>query len=345
MYELISQINLSYLCVFALIIISAIYVLTLHINHLDLRIHEFNVAETKPLRGLMALLIILTHVSFKFPEIQPTWLFTSFGAPVVSVFFFLSGYGLTISLMKKGTDYLKGFLKRSLTKLAIPFLLASAVWIPIACLFLEGDLKQILLGFLTFNPPLPYSWFVYALILLYIFFYIASRSTDRLLISSGIQVATTFAMIVIFRLLDFGVYWYISLLAFNAGNIYAVYHKRANSVLVKKPLLSLMTVLGILMVMDLFQIRTGLLAVIPFGIVVSILVLGGGAKFKFLNFLGTISYEIYLTHGIAITLLANQGLDWWIYLILACAITIVSAYLLHEICRFKYGRFKLLPKL
>jgi peptidoglycan/LPS O-acetylase OafA/YrhL len=344
MFELISQLNLSYLCVFALIIISAIYVLTLHVNHLDIRIHEFNVAETKPLRGLMALLIILTHVSFKFPQTQPTWLFTSFGAPVVSVFFFLGGYGLTISLMKKGNAYLKGFLKRSLTKLAIPFLLASAMWIPLACLFLEGNLKQMMLGFLTFNPPLPYSWFVYALILLYIFFYIASKSTEKLLISSGIQVATTFAMIVIFRLLDFGVYWYISLFAFNAGNIYAVYHKRANSILVKKPLLTLLTVLAILVIMDLFKIRTALLAVIPFGIVVSILVLGGGAKCKILNFLGSISYEIYLMHGIAITLLDNQGLDWWIYLVLACAITIVSAYLLHEVCRLRYGGFKLLPK-
>ncbi len=296
------------------------------------------------MRGLMALLIILTHVSFKFPQTQPTWLFTSFGAPVVSVFFFLGGYGLTISLMKKGNAYLKGFLKRSLTKLAIPFLLASAMWIPLACLFLEGNLKQMMLGFLTFNPPLPYSWFVYALILLYIFFYIASKSTEKLLISSGIQVATTFAMIVIFRLLDFGVYWYISLFAFNAGNIYAVYHKRANSILVKKPLLTLLTVLAILVIMDLFKIRTALLAVIPFGIVVSILVLGGGAKCKILNFLGSISYEIYLMHGIAITLLDNQGLDWWIYLVLACAITIVSAYLLHEVCRLRYGGFKLLPK-
>lgn len=47
-------------------------------------------------------------------------------------------------------------------------------------------------------------------------------------------------------------------------------------------------------------------------------------------------------HGVAISLLDNRGLNWGIYLLSACLITIASAYLLHFACKFNYKRFCLI---
>ena len=46
----------------------------------------------------------------------------------MAVFFFLSGYGLMVSLITKGQKYLDGFLKKRLLKIVLPLVLCSIVF-------------------------------------------------------------------------------------------------------------------------------------------------------------------------------------------------------------------------
>ena len=46
----------------------------------------------------------------------------------MAVFFFLSGYGLVVSLIMKGQKYLDGFLKKRLLKIVLPLVLCSIVF-------------------------------------------------------------------------------------------------------------------------------------------------------------------------------------------------------------------------
>ncbi|WP_259317952.1 acyltransferase family protein [Bacteroides stercoris] len=54
-----------------------------------------------------------------------------FGSLSVSIFFFLSGYGLICSYNLKGEKYLKGFLIHRIGKVIIPLLTAYAIYIPL----------------------------------------------------------------------------------------------------------------------------------------------------------------------------------------------------------------------
>ena len=72
--------------------------------------NEFGRGKVFPLKGILAVLIVLHHLTYeiKSPLLQP---FHSWGAPIVSVFFFISGYGLMTSYKNKGKHYLSGFIK------------------------------------------------------------------------------------------------------------------------------------------------------------------------------------------------------------------------------------------
>lgn len=102
----------------------------------------FSVEATLELRGVLALGIVMHHISLRVVQAAPTiWGISQFefwGAPIVAVFFFLSGYGLMKSLQVKGTAYLNGFLRKRLTKVALPLFLCSLVYSVVNICILGG---------------------------------------------------------------------------------------------------------------------------------------------------------------------------------------------------------------
>ena len=106
---------------------------------------QFSKQATVPLRGLLATGIVLHHLSLRLVEASPdcSWLWSQFsfwGAPIVAVFFFLSGYGLMVSLITKGQKYLDGFLKKRLLKIVLPLVLCSIVFEAISITLWGGKL-------------------------------------------------------------------------------------------------------------------------------------------------------------------------------------------------------------
>jgi membrane-bound acyltransferase YfiQ involved in biofilm formation len=79
---------------FAIIFSLVIYI---KLRNLDKsQFHCFDVNATLPLRGLLAILIVCHHIGQHFSNIQ-----TGIGTILVSMFFFISGYGLMVSYCKK----------------------------------------------------------------------------------------------------------------------------------------------------------------------------------------------------------------------------------------------------
>ena len=88
---------------------------------------------TLTLRGVLAMGNVIHHISLRVVDATPddSWLFSQFqfwGAPIVAAFFFLSGYGLMVSLIAKGNRYVDGFLKKRLLKIVLPLVLCSLVF-------------------------------------------------------------------------------------------------------------------------------------------------------------------------------------------------------------------------
>lgn len=95
----------------------------------DIFYEKNNVLEFKTsvrIKGLLAVLIVLHHLSINTPGTLLFQAFTSIGTMVVAVFFFYSGFGLMESYLKK-PNYLRGFFSKRIVKLLIPHCMALLI--------------------------------------------------------------------------------------------------------------------------------------------------------------------------------------------------------------------------
>lgn len=219
-----------------------------------------------------------------------------------------------------------------MSKILPPFVLASLIWMSVSCIFMDGDISDNLIGFIVFRPPLPYSWFVYALVLFYLAFYFVFRYVRQMNVSRQIVLLMfTLMMTIVFRMLKFEVYWYISLFAFNIGAMYGGYKDVVNNIFREYTMGVLIALIVMLGGMMIFNIRTGLLAFIPLGIIVPVLIMGSGARYWLLSELGKVSYEIYLAHGIVVPILSLYGLSWGVCIMLAESMSLALAIVIKRV--------------
>lgn len=121
-------------------------------KHSDL----FPVSVTQELKGLGILTVIFSHISYMlvtdYTFLSPLNIAAGIG---VDLFLFMSGYGLTVAMLKKPLSTLD-FYKRRLIKVMIPF------WVVLFILFVANAV------FLNITYPLPYmvqsflGWFPHA---------------------------------------------------------------------------------------------------------------------------------------------------------------------------------------
>ena len=127
------------------------------------------------IRGLLAVTVVLHHLSLTVTHANLFRIFTLAGIVCVSVFFFYSGYGLMVGLLKKA-DYLRGFFSRRVLRIAFFYLLSNLViWYGFQLTHYKYTLSEIQHGLVTGDPFTPYSWYVLTLLILYVLFYICAR--------------------------------------------------------------------------------------------------------------------------------------------------------------------------
>lgn len=299
---------------------------------------ELDIQTSKVLKGALSILIILHHLQYGV-ELPYFSLFKPIGAPVVSVFFFLSGYGLMSSYNQKGISYLNGFLKKRLWLIIEPFVIVTLFYLLLSY-FDKGSLNSSILSDLIFKgiTPLPYSWFVFTIVLFYIYFYfvfsIKMLNNKWKIISI---VALTFLYILIARnILAYDRAWWVSALGFPMGLIYK-YRQQAlnvvfNSIYKKVFGLLFFSAVGACLIQTRTEwLYTLVYALIP--VIVTLLIsCFDFPKPKLLGFLGGISYEIYLLHGVWIVLLRGKYIHITsdaFYILTVFSLTIATSYLLN----------------
>lgn len=311
-------------------------------------LNDFNSRNTLPLRGLLALFIIFHHVSLnfdmtfgihffeKYRQISPN-LFWNMGVPVVGVFFFLTGYGLAKSLINKGNGYLDGFLKKRFKSTLPEFLVLTAlvsVYLIIAGLP-AGELASKMGHGYT---PLPFSWFIYAITYVYIAFFISGLLCRGKIKSTGWVMCGFLAcyIVVTAKILHWGNYWYISILSVPLGYFVSVYEKYADRILQNRLYLILLLVFsailgGIGAMFDVGAIPAYALVILTYCALR--LYTPSHYLWKRLGWLGDISLNIYLIHGLVILSLHHfypKG-NGAILLVLITILSIGSAYGLKKI--------------
>lgn len=310
-------------------------------------IHDFNVARTTPLRGILALVIVTHHLSeyiigLKIPIICE---FPAWGTCAVCTFFFLTGYGLVFSYMSKGTSYIDNFLSHRFAKLLPPFLFAMFGYMAIRCLFWDESILSQLTRLTQGYTPLPFSWYVWAVILFYLAFYVSARTLKSVKsIVIALWVVSVIYCITI-QVLGWAPYWYDCTYAINVGMTYALYERHIKNALQNKPHLIIIiacmltisqfacfTIGGMHLEIRGFDVQYLIYNMgswfLPILIVLAIYVMGMKQN-RCLNFLGKHSYEVYLMSGFFIVGYSSICTHWKKYILAVYASVVIGAWLLH----------------
>lgn len=86
---------------------------------------------TDVVKWIAAVAVVINHLCIFYMHNPTLATELRFGSLSVSIFFFLSGYGLICSYSLKGEKYLKNFLVHRMSKIIIPLLTAYAIHIPL----------------------------------------------------------------------------------------------------------------------------------------------------------------------------------------------------------------------
>lgn len=293
------------------------------------------------LKGILALLIVACHLGDACGNKIPlSGYLSSIGTPVVGVFFFLSGYGLLKSYRQKGRDYLSSFFSRRLSKIVLPFLVISFFSFIIDYINNDFNIDTYCIEMKKGYTPLPNSWFVYAIILFYLYFYICIKFfASHVKAIMGIFVLLLIQAFLMFES-QWPKYWYESSFCSIVGMVFflwetsIVHLMRRNFVRLFIALFFLL--FSILYYACLLDVPEDYFSIIRFTAIIVIPITLGtiglyidSHKTLILKFLGTISYEIYLIHGLIIAILEDMCHNTMLFVALVFLVSLFSAYILH----------------
>lgn len=303
--------------------------------------------NTEYYKGIFAIGILLHHVSQRtntgilFHDI-----FNIMGSIAVSVFFFISGYGLQKSFLKS-SDYSKGFLKKRLSKVLVPYLVITFVrWIE--CFFCGTvySVKDVVLAVVNGVPIVPFSWYIISIILWYIVYWALMKIFKQNYLG---MVLGAFIVYIAYALtcikLGYGIWWYIATPAIILGMVWAIFEtKIIRSLKSNTKRFWIIYIICFFCLIFLLSKADSVVSILNFensdniiftlrNILITLCFVLSTLKFKIgnrgLSFLGKISFEIYLVQGLLIEgprWGINNEFIWVTYIITA---TIIVAYLFH----------------
>ena len=189
-------------------------------------------ARCLPLRGVMAVLVLLHHLAQQTEGGRLMRSFLYFGALPVSVFFFLSGLGLMRGFLRRA-DYARGFLRRRLGALALLLLPVLALFALVYAALGEPTGLAGLLGLIASGDPiLVILWYLPVQGVFYLAFGLLARvfpaRPGRLLAGmAGFCLAWQLAL----ALLGAGQWWYNTCQLLPLGMAWALFEPRLRPVL------------------------------------------------------------------------------------------------------------------
>lgn len=297
----------------------------------------FDKAAALRLKGILSILIIAHHTNGG-GIIDGKW-----GIVIVSMFLFVSGYGLMKSFCIKGEAYLKTFFKRRFIRLLPPLAIVTFGYMMVWSMSGHGSIQQWATVFMSTGiPPIGATWYVYCALVLYLIFYIAMKICKERLFQTTLLALSALLFIgiikYIFRWDDF---WWCSIVAFVVGVVYAIKEDIVIGLInVSGTFRKLAAILLVLLCMSLVLYRLEnmtaylyvFINVLPIGLVFVIYHFGI-PDIKPLSFLGSISYELYIVHDVFISFLYTFGVGASITrFIVVLVLSIPSAIVLKKVC-------------
>lgn len=332
--------------IFVLLLITIlVYLLPLNNDYLGVK-------STTGLKGFMALGIVLHHISKWVTTGEEFSNFGYMGTYIVSVFFFLSGYGLYIQNEQK-ENYLKKFLMKRLSKILIPFLIITILHLIYRNVRHGQELSfRYFIDLLKNGETVIYNgWFIDIIILMYIFFYISFRVFSNKTMAILVNTIFVIFYIVLAIKLGYGFWWYNNSLPFVLGLIWAKNKNYIDEILNKYYFSILVCTTGLLFIshqynfilkkLHLVDIYSYVLVTnldnVIFTIFSVLIIRKINFSNKYLLHLGNISFELYMIHGMIMAILgdyfATSRINDVIFTVLVLIVSIFLAWLLNSVIK------------
>lgn len=300
----------------------------------------FDVKETNVIKGLWSIIVVLVHTPVEYQNVIQDAI-GSFAYIGVTFFFMASAYGLKYGVIHK-KDYLKGFWYYRIPKLLIPALLCNLMGVVIKIIYVPDDLSWV--SFLDIN-----SW-VKVLLLFYAVFWLIYYLSLKCTFLRGRQDILICFIIFAFSLIDkctplkLTLIWPEESLGFVYGIIFAnvmdIYKEHANRRWNLKliVLFVLSGIFGITYLKYKYVVFWGDYCLkIALGIILLLFMFQLLRRFTICNsfniYLGKISYEIYLLHGIVFQFVVRLGFtdNSGVFILSSIILTIIGAMSVQKI--------------
>ena len=290
-------------------------------------------STTDCLKGLCVLVVVLHHVSL----LMPTTTLYCFGYLAVTIFLFLSGYGLTVSYLNKN-DYLDNFFSRRLTRIYIPFVVLNVIGIGLTSLNTKLSATDMIFYFLGIKLIDGTLWFIQTIIIFYIMFYIAFKFMSRN-IAAHFLVLVSFIYLIVCYKIGLGIWVYNTAFCFPLGVYIALYYKKFVKLIKNNYILAFLLsgtcfaitfIFGNFIYSD-FQTIFSLISSVCLVFFVLVFLLKVQIASKLLRVIGNISCEIYLIHMKVLVVyfsMVKLSGSYSIYIYLS--LLILLAYLLNK---------------
>ena len=316
---------------------------------------------SKMLLGFFSVLIVFHHLVQQTGKQDAGMLviLEDFGVGFVGTFFFFSGFGLYESFKTK-KDYLKGFLKKRLPSVLIPFYSINLIFFLFELAHNDkADTKQLILWLTGWNLLNTHMWYIVEIAVLYIIFYLIFRYIKNRRSGIGLLFVCIALLITGSFFLGHGdapfqgEWWYNTTILFPLGVLFSEF--KDDITYFMKRFYHILTALAFAAFVELYRVTAYMLknygywtetalnkayddkfrtfaVQCPMVMVFVLLLLLLGMKLKignrFLAFLGSISLELYLIHGFFFPVFSDvTGTGAFFVCVLAASIP--AAYLLH----------------
>lgn len=310
--------------------------------------YPFDKKTTLPLRGILATLIVLHHFQILYPE-EYTWLsdFGFIGAPVCSVFFFLSGYGLMKSWLINPISLSKNFISKRIIKLAPPMALVILLNIFIHIIKNHSSVNSIEDELIKYGNYIfmPHLWFVIVLMGCYFTFYYSTKLFKNpfyILISVGIIVGLY--CVLMSNIDSIETFWWVSTPGFLGGMCVTVFEYNKN--VLHSIFWHVFSILLIIVSSTYYVIGYydnilpvwGLQFICLLPIMVYICTIQQPVySNSILNYMGKLSYEIYLVHVLVMQTLHPLIENNFILIFMTFVVTILLSKLIYNISNYYYA--------
>lgn len=301
------------------------------------------------LKGVLAVMVLISHLHGRVDLFDSSILgtmFSAFGYLAVSVFFFLSGYGLEKSNCIK-TNYIAELPRKRIFPFYCLCCLMILIYIMRDILFgnsISG--VAIIQSFVFGQTVVDNGWYLQAQLVFYIIFYLCYRygnSKKKLLLILGITMYCLFCVVI-----GLSTTWYEASYCFVLGVLFAENENKSSNLCnaIKTPCIYYLfytAMFGLFLVALYFGNKsilpeTGRIAIkLISALLFSVLAVSALSLIEIRNcvtrFLGNISLEIYLLQGIFLDLFMETipVLNEWFYMLIVTMSTIVSAIIFNPV--------------